>query len=155
MTRRIVAAKAIVVVLASLSLAGHADPPASPIAFPTDYASGVHYATVVRGGIREELFVHRAAIDAAKAGRPLPSGTVITMEDWRDGRLFRYVVMEKRDGWGRLRPPEGRNGDWSYQTFHPDRSVNRSEDIDRCFACHRPQAGQDFVFTLDRMKSVP
>lgn len=124
------------------------------VTFPEDYKSGVRYATVERGNIREEIYVSRDGIDAAKAGRRLPSGTVITMEDWREGKLYRYVVMEKRDGWGELRPPESRNGDWQFQAFNADRSVNRSENLERCFTCHKPQEGQDFVFTLDRMKTA-
>ena len=59
------------------------------VKFPETYAEGVHYATVTRGNIREELFTSRAAIIAVKSGQPIPSGTVITMEDYRDGKLFR------------------------------------------------------------------
>ena len=79
---------------ASVLLAGiasfrqaHAD--GEMVRFPADYAKGVHYATVNRGNIREELFTSREAIEAVKAGRPMPSGTVITMEDHRDGELYR------------------------------------------------------------------
>ena len=61
--------------------------------------------------IGEELFTSREAIDAVKNGRPIPSGTVITMEDYRSGKLFRYVVMEKRTGWGAQYPPDIRDGD--------------------------------------------
>lgn len=125
------------------------------VVFPARYKDGVHYATVTRGSIIEELFVSRAAIDAVKAGQPIPSGTVIAMEDYRDGKLFRFVVMEKRTGWGAGYPPEKRNGEWEYQAFNADRSVNRGENLDRCFACHKGQAAQDFVFTSDRMKGVP
>jgi hypothetical protein len=123
--------------------------------FPENYAEGEHYATVTRGNIREELFISRAAIEVVKKDQPLPSGTVITMEDYRDGKLFRYVVMEKRAGWGAEYPPEKRNGEWEFHSFNADKSVNRNENLDRCFACHKGQAQQDFVFTLDRMKSVP
>ena len=57
--------------------------------------------TVTRGNIKEDIFTSQAAIDAAKADKPLPSGSVITLVDYRDGKLFRYVVMEKRTGLGR------------------------------------------------------
>ena len=107
-----------------------------------------------RGNIREELFTSRAAIDAVKKGQPLPSGTVITMEDYRDGKLFRYIVMEKRSGWGAEYPPERRNGEWEFQAFNANKSVNGSENLDRCFACHKGQTQNDFVFTLDRMKTA-
>ena len=124
------------------------------VKFPENYAKGVHYATVQRGNITEELFTSSAAIDAVKNGQPIPSGTVIAMEDHRDGKLFRYVVMEKRTGWCADYPPEKRNGECEFQAFNADKSVNRNETLDRCFACHKGQPKQDFVFTFDRMKSV-
>jgi hypothetical protein len=65
------------------------------VKLPETYADGVHYTSARRGNIRQELFTDRAAIDAMKNGRPFPRGTKITMEDDRDARLFRYVVMEK------------------------------------------------------------
>jgi hypothetical protein len=125
------------------------------VVFPETYRQAVHYGTVKRGNITEELFTNPAAIAAAKKGEPLPSGTVITMEDYRDGKLFRYVVMEKRTGWGTDYPPDKRNGEWEFQAFNADKTVNRNESLDRCFACHKGQAAQDFVFTLDRMKRAP
>lgn len=124
------------------------------VKFPDKLVKGMHYATVERGNIKEELFTSHAAIEAVKNGDPIPSGTVITLVDYRDGELFRYVVMEKRTGWGADYPPEKRNGEWEYQAFNADQSVNRSENLDRCFSCHKSQAQQDYVFTLDRMRST-
>jgi hypothetical protein len=152
-TIRSVAGAAIVAILPTL--AWHATAGGDLVKFPQVYAEGVHYATVNRGNIREELFTNRAAIDAVKSGQPLPSGTVITMEDYRDAKLFRYVVMEKRAGWGADYPHEKRNGEWEFQSFNPDKTVNRNETLDRCFACHKGQGKENFVFTLDRMKSAP
>jgi hypothetical protein len=125
------------------------------VAFPENFADGVRYATVTRGNIKEDIFTSRSAIDAAKANKPLPSGTVITLVDYRDGKLFRYVVMEKRTGWGAEYPPEQRNGEWEYQAFNADKSVNQNEDVSRCFACHKAKAQQDFVHTFDRLKRAP
>lgn len=122
------------------------------VKFPDNHAEGVLYATVERGNLREDIFTSREAIDAVKAGRPLPSGTVITLVDYRDGKLFRYVVMEKRTGWGAEYPSEKRNGEWEFQAFNADKSVNGNENLDRCFSCHKPRASQDFVWTIDRMK---
>jgi hypothetical protein len=124
------------------------------VKFPENHADGVHYATVNRGNIREELFTSREAINAVKNGKAIPGGTVITLVDYRDGKLFRYVVMEKRTGWGTDYPPEKRNGEWEYQAFNADKSVNANETLDRCFSCHMSQAANDFVFTLDRMKGA-
>ena len=124
------------------------------VKFPENFSEGVHYATVERGSIKEEIFTSRAAIEAVKAGQPIPSGTAITMTDYRDGKLFRYVVMEKRTGWGAEYPPAKRNGEWEFQAFNADKSVNHNENLNRCFACHKGQAQQDFVFTADRMKNA-
>ena len=33
----------------------------------------------------------------------------------------------------------------SHQAFNADRSVNESENVGRCFSCHKSQAAQDFV----------
>jgi len=48
-----------------------------------------------------------------------------------------------------------RNGQWEFQAFNADKSVNRNENLDRCFSCHKPKAAQDFVWTLERMKTAP
>jgi hypothetical protein len=124
------------------------------VAFPQNFAEGVRFATITRGNIQEELFTSRAAIEAVKKGETFPSGTVITLVDYRDGRLFRYVVMEKRTGWGADYPPDIRNGEWEFQAFNADRSVNEAEDVRRCFSCHKSQAQQDFVYMRDRMKAT-
>lgn len=124
------------------------------VRFPENYKDGVHYATVNRGGIREEIFTNPEAIKAAKAGQPLPNGTVIMMEDHRGGKLYRYVVMEKQAGWGDAYPQNARAGDWEFREFAPNRTPNATENGQRCMSCHQSQAGQDFVFTLDRMRSA-
>lgn len=124
------------------------------VAFLDNFADGMRYATVERGDVYEEIFTSRAAVEAVKKGQPVPSGTVITLVDYRGRKLFRYVVMEKRSSWGAEYPPEKRNGEWEFQAFNADRSVNRSENLDRCFGCHKGQAQQDHVFTLDRMRSA-
>ncbi len=122
--------------------------------FPENYANDAHYGTVNRGNIREELYATQPAVEAVSAGRPMPSGTVITMLDYRDGKLFRYIVMEKRTGWGSEYGLDKRNGEWEFQSFNADRSVNTAENVDRCFSCHKGQERQDFVFTVDAMKQA-
>ncbi|MGE4048509.1 MAG: cytochrome P460 family protein [Acetobacteraceae bacterium] len=124
------------------------------VKFPDGYENGVHYATVNRGNIREELFTSREAIDAVQSGQPLPSGTVITLADYRSGELFRIVVMEKRTGWGTEYPADIRNGEWEYQSFNPDRSIKQDGQPERCMACHKSQEQQDFVWTISQMKSA-
>lgn len=123
------------------------------VRFPGDYANGILYTTVHRGNIKEDIYVNQEAIEAVKNGLEIPSGTVITLVDYRDNELYRYVVMEKRAGWGSEYTDDLRNGEWEYQAFNADRSVNTEENLSRCFSCHKSQAENDYVYTLNRMKS--
>lgn len=133
---------------------GQAEAGGERVNFPEDYDQGVLYATVERGNIHEEIFTLRETIEAVKDGQPIPSGTVITLVDYRDGKLFRYVVMEKRSGWGAEYSEDIRNGEWEYQAFHADRSVNEKENLVRCFRCHKSEEHNDFVFTFEDMKNA-
>ena len=122
------------------------------ISFPENYKQGNHYATILRGDIREELYTSPEAIAAARQGGSLPNGTVIMMEDYRNNQLYRYIVMEKKEGGGENRPVELHTGNWEFQWFNQDRSIKRDENLSRCQACHASQSDNDFVFTFNRMK---
>jgi DNA primase len=41
-----------------------------------------------------------------------------------------------------------------HRAFNADKSVNHNDNVDHCFACHKSQERQDFVFRPDRMKSA-
>jgi hypothetical protein len=70
------------------TLAGQVRAGSELVTFPGSYTAGVLYATADRGNITEEIFASREATDAVKNGQPIPSGTVITLVDYRDGELF-------------------------------------------------------------------
>jgi hypothetical protein len=55
------------------------------VQFPENHAQGVLYATVDRPDNKQhrELYAPQAAIEAAKRGEPLPSGTIITLVQYR------------------------------------------------------------------------
>ncbi len=55
----------------------------------------VHYTTVNRGEVTEHIMTTREAIEAVKAGQPIPNGTHVALVDYRDGKVFRYFIMEK------------------------------------------------------------
>jgi hypothetical protein len=143
------------------------------VKFPEDYAKGVLYTTVDRPDNKQyrELYTSAAAIEAAKKGQPLPDGTVITLVQYAaklgadgnpekdaNGRFIKtniiaYTVMEKRKGWGAEYPDNIRNGEWEYQAFKGDRTVNTGAKLTACFECHKPLAArQDFVFSYDKLK---
>jgi hypothetical protein len=144
------------------------------VTFPDNFAKGVLYTTVDRPDNKQyrELFITPEAMAAVKAGQPMPSGTVITMVQYKavlnaagdpekdangrfiKGDLVGYAVMEKRTGWGKEYPEEMRNGEWEYQAFKADKSPNDKANLKACFTCHRPLDKQDFVFSVDKMKAA-
>jgi hypothetical protein len=143
------------------------------VKFPDGYEKGVLYTTVDRADNKQhrELYATPDAIAAAKKGEPLPSGTVLTLVQYAakldangnpekdaNGRfikdkLLAYTVMEKRSGWGAEYSENIRNGEWEYQAFRADRSVNTGAKLENCFTCHKPLGTKvDYVFSYDKMK---
>jgi Cytochrome P460 len=158
---------------------------AGRVSFPENDAEGVIYMTKdrpvnpksPRTGLENvaqsrEHYVTPATLDALRKGEPIPSGSVITMVQYRaqldangnplkddngrfvKGKLLGFAVMEKRSGWGVDYPPEMRNGDWKFQVFTPDREPNSSTKLVACFQCHQSQARNDYVFSLDKIKAL-
>ena len=125
----------------------------SLIQFPEDYEEGELYTTVTRGSAFEELFTSRETIEAVQNGDPVPSGSVMTLKIYDDEELDRIFVMEKRDDWDPERLPEQQSGEWAYQSFAPDGSVNEQENIGRCISCHASQESDDFLYKLEELKT--
>jgi hypothetical protein len=153
------------------------------VSFPQGYASAWLKYTVVERPDRKivrNMYVNPEAHAKAKAGEPMPDGTVLVMEDMKvrldasgapligpDGRfeptgeVTSVFVMEKRDGWGEAYPDDKRNGDWEYSFFAPDGTVRPNLNTSGCFACHMSRKGErDFTFTyakvlLDQKKTGP
>ena len=142
------------------------------VKFPEGFEKGVLFTTVDRPDNKQfrEFYATPAAIEAAKKGQPLPSGTVLTMVQWRakldaqgnpekgpDGRFIKgdvngYAVMEKRTGWGTEYPDNIRNGEWEYQAFTPAKAVNANAKLTACFECHKPlPQAQDYLFLYNKM----
>ena len=171
--RRNLTTAAMVATIAAAALEVRAG--ADKIAFPESYAKGVIYMTIDRPNNKQltEYYVSQDAINAAKQGMPLPSGTTITAVAFaaqldpqgnpvknaeghfvKTGDPLAFRVMEKRAGWGADYPDDKRNGEWEYQVFRADKSVNATADLNGCFGCHKPQDKQDFVFTYDKLKTA-
>ncbi|MBL8525466.1 MAG: cytochrome P460 family protein [Betaproteobacteria bacterium] len=147
---------------------------ADKVAFPENWDKGVLYGTVDRHDIKQyrELYSTKAAVDAVKAGKPIPSGTVLTLVQYKakvddkgnvvkgtDGKfqkgdLVAYTVMEKRAGWGTEYKDDIRNGEWEYQVFTADKKPNEKANINGCFQCHKPHEKQDFVISLAKLSGT-
>jgi plastocyanin len=140
------------------------------IKFPEGYEKGVLYSTLDRHDTKQyrELYSTPEAVKAVREGRPIPSGTVLTLVQYAakvdekgvplkdakgrflKGDLIAYTVMEKRKGWGAGYPAEWRNGEWEYAAFGKDKQPNAKANagIQGCFNCHKPHEQQDFVISL-------
>ncbi len=145
------------------------------INFPAGYETGVLYATVDRADNKQyrELYTSADALAAAKAGKPLPSGTVVTLVQYAakldaqgnpekdangrfiKGNLVGYTVMEKRTGWGAEYPADIRNGEWEYRAFKADKTANTGANLANCFKCHKPLTdAKDYLFSYGRMQAA-
>jgi len=121
------------------------------VEFPDNLDQLVHYTTVRRGNVTEHIMTTPEAMEAVKKGQPIPSGTHFVLVDHRDGKLYRYFVMEKGSGWGADYDERRRTADWQFQWFWPDRSVNMNENTARCRSCHQGQADSNYLYTADRI----
>jgi plastocyanin len=160
-------ASVVALVVGVLTVPGAAGP--DKIKFPANWKDHVLYITVDRHDIKQyrELYASsQAAVDAMKAGKPLPDGTVLTLIQYKavvdaagnptrgpngrfvKGDLIAHTVMEKRAGWGTEYPAEWRNGDWEYAAFNAQGVLNEKANYKACFECHKPHEKMDYVISL-------
>jgi len=109
-------------------------------------------------------YANRLAVDAARAGKPLPEGSVLMTVNyaaqveadgrWKPGAVKNYVGMETRAGWGDAIPPLLRNGNWNYGVWTADGTPRIALQQPRCLACHQPKAADSYVFTLEALKGA-
>ena len=161
------------VVALALASPGTAGP--DKIQYPANWKDHVLYITVDRYDIKQhrELYAStQAAVDAMKAGQPLPDGTVLTLVQYKaqldaagmpvkdakgrftKGDFVAYTVMEKKAGYGTEYPPELRNGDWEYAVFNAEGKLNDKANYKACFECHKPHAKQDYVISLAAVRGI-
>jgi plastocyanin len=157
----------VAIAIGALAVPGAAGP--DKIAYPANWKDHVLYTTVDRYDVKQyrELYAStQAAVDAMKAGRPLPDGTVLTLIQYKaqvdaagnpvkgpngrfvKGDLIAHAVMEKRAGWGTEYPAEWRNGEWEYAAFGTDGKLNEKANYKGCFECHKPHEKMDYVISL-------
>ena len=123
----------------------------SRMTFPADFPAGFTlYQSVAADGTIAERYANRVALDAARAGRALPDGSVILVVNRPAAAAepSSYAAMESRAGWGEAIPALLRNGNWDYALFDAARTRNDRLNQAQCLACHRPRAADSFVFTI-------
>jgi cytochrome c553 len=142
------------------------------VTFPEDYKDTfTRYHTINFPATRQVryYYANKAALQAAKAGRPLPDGSVLFAEVYAakldpnknpvtggDGfylaeKLLFYTAMASGAGWGQDMPDMLRNGDWNYAVFTLDKQHRPGVNQAECLACHKPLAGASYVFTLKQL----
>ena len=112
---------------------------------------------------------NKAAVEAAKAGRPLPDGSYLLAEVYAakldaDGKpvtgadgfyvpekhLF-YTAMGTGAGWGKDIPDMLRNGNWNYAVFTLDKKPRPGVNQAECLGCHKPLNNVSYTFTLKQL----
>ena len=147
----------------------------SGVTFPENYkATFIKYHTINFPDTKQVRYYYAngVALNAAKAGKPLPDGSVLFAEVYSakldadkkpvtggDGffvadQLVGYTAMEREAGFGKDIPDMLRNEDWNYAVFtaakQPRPGINQAE----CLACHKPLDKASYTFTLKELANV-
>jgi hypothetical protein len=117
-------------------------------------------------------YANKAAVQAARDGKPLPDGAVLFAEvhaakvdadrkpvTGSDGhfvadKLLFYTAMARDAGWGRDIPEMLRNDNWNYAVFTADRQPRAGVNQAECLACHKPLDSVSYTFTLPQLAAA-
>ena len=142
------------------------------VSFPEGYKeSFTKYHTINFPATRQVryYFGNKVAVQAAKAARPLPDGSVLFAEVWSarlgddkqpvtgaDGfyvpeKLLFYTAMARDKGWGTAIPEMLRNDNWNYAIFTLDKQHRPGVNQAECLACHKPLDNLSYTFTLKQL----
>jgi cytochrome c553 len=142
------------------------------VSFPESYKSTfTKYHTINFPETRQVRYYYAngAALQAAKAGKPLPDGSILFAEVYAakldadkkpmmgsDGYfvpadLLFYTAMEREAGWGKDIPDMLRNEDWNYAVFTTAKTHRPGVNQAECLACHKPLDKASYTFTLKQL----
>lgn len=114
-------------------------------------------------------YANKAAVDAAKAGKPLPDGSMLFAEAhaakldaekkpvmggdgyYEADKLLLYTAMAREAGWGNDIPEMLRNENWNYAIFNADKKHRPGVNQAECLACHKPLDKISYTFTLKQL----
>jgi len=145
------------------------------VTFPENYKdSFTKYHTINFPAAKEVRYYYAnpAAVAAAKAGQPLPDGSVLFVEVYSakldadknpetgaDGffvpeKLLRFTAMEREVGWGDDIPELLRNENWHYAIFTAAKDYQPGINQAECLACHKPLSNVSYTFTLKQLSAA-
>jgi len=145
------------------------------VTFPEGYKeSYTKYHTISFPATRQVryYYANKAAVAAAKAGKPLPDGSVLFAEVYAaklgaDGKpamggdghfvadkLVVYTAMARDAGWGKDIPEMLRNENWNYAIFTTDKQHRPGVNQAECLACHKPLDNVSYTFTLKQLAAA-
>jgi cytochrome c553 len=147
----------------------------SNLAFPEGYKDSFKkYHTINFPATRQVRYYYAnpAALQAAKAGKPLPDGSYLFTEVYAakldadqkpvmgsDGfyvaekPLF-FTAMARDAGWGKDIPEMLRNENWNYAVFTLDKKQRPGVNQAECLACHKPLDSVSYTFTLKQIADM-
>ena len=141
------------------------------VTFPEGYKeSFVKYHTINFPATKQVryYYANKIAVEAAKAGKPLPDGSMLFVEVYAakldgdkpvtggDGffvadKLLVYTAMAREAGWGKDIPEILRNENWNYAIFSTDKQRRPGVNQAECLACHKPLNNVSYTFTLKQL----
>jgi len=145
------------------------------VKFPDNYkVAFTKYHTINFPETRQVRYYYAndVAIAAARAGKPLPDGSVLFAEVYSakldtdkkpatgsDGffaadQLLFYTAMARDAGWGKEIPDMLRNEDWNYAVFTTAKQHRPGVNQAECLACHKPLDKASYTFTLNKLAEV-
>ncbi len=118
------------------------------IVFPKNFQTQlIKYAVVERpdGLIRDE-FASQTVIDAARAGKPIPVGSMLLIQAFygsrngRSGEQNVHVMVKQNSS---------EHNAWAFAAFNPDGSTEVNMDLTDCKQCHSSAViGRDSIFSF-------
>ncbi len=117
-------------------------------------------------------FANPVAIQAARAGKALPDGSIFLVEVYAakldaDGKplvgddnlyvadkLVGYTAMSRDAGWGNDVPDMLRNENWNYALFTAEKQHRPTMNQAECLACHKPLDKVSYTFTLKELTAA-
>ena len=147
----------------------------SGVSFPEGYqGTYTKYHTINFPATKQvrHYLANPTAMQAAKAGQPLPNGAMLFVEVYSakldvdqkpvmgaDGfympdKLLFYTSMARDAGWGKDIPEILRNDEWNYAIFTTGKQQRAGVNQAECLACHKPLDKVSYLFTLKQLTEV-